>query len=77
MKIFGYIVKILIKLNKVMASLKDVANKNTNKNIDLTEEEIVFLLSTLKNSKFKGSQVEILYNVAIKLQNLYNNLSKK
>ena len=60
-----------------MASLKDVANKNTNKNIDLTEEEIVFLLSTLKNSKFKGSQVEILYNVAIKLQNLYNNLSKK
>jgi hypothetical protein len=77
MKIFGYIVKILIKLNKVMASLKDVVNKNTNKNIDLTEEEIVFLLSTLKNSKFKGSQVEILYNVAIKLQNLYNNLSKK
>lgn len=74
MKIFGYTVNFKI-LKKVMASLKDVANKN-DKKLDLTEEEIIFLLSTLKNSTFKGSQVEVLYNIALKLQNHYNNLTK-
>ena len=58
-----------------MASLKDIVNKH-DKKLDLTEEETIFLLSTLKTSTFKGSQVEILYNIALKLQNHYNNLTK-
>lgn len=74
MKIFGYTVNFKI-LKKVMASLKDVTNKN-DKKLDLTEEETIFLLSTLKNSTFKGSQVEILYNIALKLQNYYNSITK-
>lgn len=58
-----------------MSNIKNIINKD-NKKLDLNEEEIIFLLSTLKNTTFKGSQVEILYNIALKLQNYYNNITK-
>lgn len=45
-----------------------------NKKIDinsLTKEEIELLLLLIKQSSFRGDQLEILYNTVIKLQNQY------
>ena len=38
-------------------------------NIYLDKKELEVLLLTLKNSTFQGSQVELLYNLVLKLQN--------
>jgi hypothetical protein len=38
-------------------------------NIHLDKKELEVLLLTLKNSTFQGSQVELLYNLVLKLQN--------
>jgi hypothetical protein len=37
----------------------------------LTQKEIEFILSTLRDSSFKGSQVIELYNTVLKLQQQY------
>jgi len=37
----------------------------------LTQKEIEFILSTLRDSSFKGSQVVELYNTVLKLQQQY------
>jgi len=47
-------------------------SKNTSEvssNIYLDKKELEILLLTLKNSTFQGSQVELLYNLVLKLQN--------
>lgn len=38
---------------------------------ELTKEEYEFLFNILKNTDFKGYQVEILYNTIVKLQKNY------
>lgn len=38
---------------------------------NLTKEEYEFLFAVLKDMNFKGHQVEILYNLIIKLQRNY------
>ena len=43
-------------------------------NEELTKEEYEFLFGVLKNTDFKGHQVESLYNLVIKLQKKYLNL---
>jgi hypothetical protein len=42
----------------------------------LTTAEIEFLLSLIKDSTFKGEQVEIVYNTTFKLQQQYTNNQK-
>ncbi len=42
----------------------------------LTTAEIEFLLSLIKESTFKGEQVEIVYNTTFKLQQQYTNNQK-
>lgn len=44
---------------------------------ELTKEEYEFLFGVLKNTDFKGHQVESLYNLVIKLQKNYLNLVNK
>jgi hypothetical protein len=44
---------------------------------ELTPQEIEFLLLLLRNVDLKGFQVELFYNLAIKLQNLYIQKSNK
>lgn len=39
-----------------------------------SKEEIEFLLTMIKDGTFKGSQLEMLYNVIVKLQNEYTKL---
>ena len=41
-----------------------------------TKEEIEFLLITLKDSTFRGSQLEVVYNTVVKLQQEYSKINK-
>jgi hypothetical protein len=42
----------------------------------LTKEELEILLRTLANADLKGREVEVFYNMAVKLQKQYLNLTK-
>ncbi len=39
--------------------------------IELNKRETEFLLQTIRNSQFKGEDVEVLYNLVLKIQKLY------
>lgn len=48
--------------------------KKVSNNLDIAEIE--FILSLIKNSTFKGENLDILYKIAVKLQNQYTEISK-
>ena len=43
----------------------------------LTVPELEFLLNTLRNTTLKGEQVEMFYNLVVKIQNQYINQTQK
>lgn len=43
----------------------------------LTQSELELLLNILKQATLKGEQVELFYNLAIKIQNQYVKASQK
>ena len=43
----------------------------------LSSQELIFLLDTLKRCVFTGEQVEVMYNTVLKLQNQYLEQNKK
>jgi len=57
-------------------------NKKTSSNkedvlfsdLNLDEQEVIFILNMIKNSQFKGEYVELLYNLTLKFQNYYKKL---
>ena len=53
-----------------MAILNKVTKKaeTNNTEITLTKEELEFLLNTIANSTFNGKDVQLVYDVAVKLQ---------
>ena len=53
-----------------MAILNKVTKKEETNNteITLTREELEFLLKTIANSTFNGKDVQLVYDVAVKLQ---------
>jgi len=54
----------------VMAILNKVTKKaeTAEAKITLTKEELEFLLNTIANSTFNGKDVQLVYDVAVKLQ---------
>jgi len=54
------------KINNPKLSSKD----------SLDIKEISLILNLIKNSPFKGSDIEIIYNLVIKLQNQYTKLEE-
>jgi len=40
----------------------------------LEKQEIEFILNTIKESTFKGKDLDMLYKVVVKLQNQYVNI---
>ena len=50
-------------LNKVTKKAETAEAK-----ITLTKEELEFLLNTIANSTFNGKDVQLVYDVAVKLQ---------
>lgn len=43
---------------------------------NLEKKEIEFILNTIKDSTFKGEDLDMLYKVVVKLQNQYVKLDK-
>lgn len=61
-------------------ALVDLIKKNSEKNIDpnqLNTQELQLILSLLRQSNIKGEQVELFYNLVLKLQNQFVSLSKE
>ncbi len=42
----------------------------------LSMEELLFLLNIIREAKFEGKNIENLYNLTLKLQNIYVSLDK-
>lgn len=51
-------------------SLRKKAEGNGNKDISLTKAELEFLLQLIAKSNFEGRDVQIVYETAVKLQQL-------
>jgi hypothetical protein len=64
-----------------MANLLDILKSKTTSEVvtapinHLTTSEIEFLLILIKNSSFKGEQLELVYTTAVKLQSQYLQLT--
>lgn len=53
---------------------KDQPTKADSSNLlELSKRETEFLLHLIKNSQFKGEDVELLYNLVLKVQKIYIN----
>lgn len=74
-------------LKKVMAIVRNQTTKSTKPEVEnkkglaaksqLNQAEIEFVLSTLRECNFKGSQVVELYNTVLKLQQQHKNIEEK
>jgi hypothetical protein len=60
-------------IQNIVSSVKD---DTITTNDDLKSEELVYLLYILKETTFKGQDVEKVYNLILKLQNQYINKNK-
>ena len=57
--------------NTIQKELPKVLDSKDN----LSLKEIGFLLSTIKNSTFKGKDVELVFTLVLKLQNQYTKIA--
>tara|TARA_R110001606_G_scaffold366985_1_gene522348 strand:+ start:76 stop:351 length:276 start_codon:yes stop_codon:yes gene_type:complete len=83
---FGYMHNILYIIKKVTSKYMGFKASNTiiktetktqsQSDIQLSETEIVTLLSLVKRSTFSGEDIESLYNLVLKLQQQYVNIKK-
>ena len=73
-------------LKKVMAIVRNQTVKNVKPEVEkkpkvdksqLNQAEIEFILTTLRECNFKGSQVVELYNTVLKLQQQHKNIEEK
>jgi len=64
---------LLVNGEQSKSPFKNIAPISEN---DLSLPELEFLINTLKDIDLKGYQVEIFYNMVIKLQNQYIEKSK-
>lgn len=53
-----------------MSDIKSLRKKNTAKDTALSPKELEFLLELIANSNFKGRDVQLVYETAVKLQKL-------
>lgn len=76
---------ILQKLGRVAEHTKVVPAQNTTNNLineakekglELTKEEYEFLFQLIKNSSFKGTDLQIIFGILSKLQTKYLEISK-
>ena len=64
-------------IKKIMDSFKNLRTKRSaveNKvDTDLSKDELDFLLQLIANSTFEGKDVQLVYQTALKIQNLIKN----
>ena len=76
---FSYFKKLCRGLNANNVNVVNTTNLppvSNSKNIELSKQEIEFLLALIKNSNFSGSVIELLYNTTYKLQEQHKKLNK-
>lgn len=68
-------------LNKNQSNIQNIVSPTKGDTIttndDLKSEELVYLLHLLKETTFKGQDVEKVYNLILKLQNQYLKQNKQ
>ena len=62
--------KVIKKIMEDFKSLRSKAEGSNNKKISLTKAELEFLLQLIAKSNFEGRDVQIVYETAVKLQQL-------
>jgi hypothetical protein len=62
--------KVIKKIMEDFKSLRSKAEGKSNKDISLTKAELEFLLQLIAKSNFEGRDVQIVYETAVKLQQL-------
>ena len=66
-----------LKTNNIVVGGKTKKSEPPTTNVELTSQQLQFLLVTIKNSLFKGEYVEICYNTTLKLQEKYQETIKQ
>ena len=66
-----------LKTNNIVVGGKTKKSEPPTINVELTSQQLQFLLVTIKNSLFKGEYVEICYNTTLKLQEKYQETIKQ
>jgi hypothetical protein len=61
----------------MMSIISKLVNPTTPNQNQLSKEELEFLLYVLKSTNIVGEQVEMFYNLVLKLQNQYVEQTKK
>jgi hypothetical protein len=72
----GFNLKKVVIGNQPQPSPEQISPPSSQTPHELNLEELQFLLKMLGNADLKGHQVEMFYNMIIKLQNLYIQKSK-
>tara|TARA_R110000803_G_scaffold40075_3_gene86310 strand:+ start:270 stop:482 length:213 start_codon:yes stop_codon:yes gene_type:complete len=67
---------LLDKLQGKEAAKKAASIDSSKEDLHLNKEELKYLLLLIKNSQFPGKDVEIIYNLTWKLQQVYLYLDK-
>jgi|TARA_B110000259_G_scaffold165216_1_gene191886 hypothetical protein len=62
--------KVIEKIMKDIKSLRNNLSGETNKEITLSKEELEFLLQLIAKSNFEGRDVQLVYETAVKIQQL-------
>ena len=62
--------KVIKKIMEDFKSLRSKAEGKSNKDISLTKAELDVLLQLIAKSNFEGRDVQIVYETAVKLQQL-------
>ena len=60
-------------LREKLNQKRNIIESNNSKD-SLDQKEITIILNLIKGTTFKGDNLEIMYNLVIKLQNQYTNL---
>ena len=58
----------MAEFKKIRSNIKSTASKDKQIELSLTKIEVEFLLNVIANSDFKGKDVQIVYETAVKLQ---------
>jgi len=64
----------LKKLKTIMASLQQLKEKNKNVIETFSKEELEFLLQLISESTFKGNDVQLVFETAVKIQKNITNV---
>lgn len=59
------------KANSLQVNKDNRKQPSTTEDLLLNKKDLEFLLNLVKNSTFKGEQIELIYNLTSKLQKAY------